>query len=452
MSSRTSTAIVLGAGIGGLLAAGVLSRYFTRVELIERDRLPSTPLPRIGVPQGPQVHAVMKRGEMAIEGILPGFRERLAAAGGTTLRVGLDLIYFEGGGWHPKNDLGFTISTQTRALLEHVIRGRLLENGNVTIREGRRFRGLMFDEDDGRVLGVEVQDDGLETVPANLVIDAMGRSSPMPGYLGDRGLGEAPVHATGISISYSTILLHVPKRWLCDPWACVLRATAPDRTRGATMTPIEGNRWLLSMVSRFGDQLPTELTDCVAFTESLETPEIFERVRHAELAVKAKRFQIPESRVTCFDQMSDYPMGLLPLGDVIGTFNPLLAQGMTIAALHAETLGAKLAAHVGLGQELNLASLAADYIPAVTELSVKAWTAGVYADMLYPATKGERPADFDDYHAFRRALRGMMLEDPEIHRLAVRVTQLLDPPSVLPRDEILARVVSESVGSCRSDV
>ena len=109
MKTKTDTAIVLGAGIGGLLATGVLSRHFKRVLIIERDRLPTTPIPRMGVPQGPQVHAVMKRGEITIEEILPGFKDQLTAAGGATVRYGLDINIYEGGGWHPNNDLGFTI-------------------------------------------------------------------------------------------------------------------------------------------------------------------------------------------------------------------------------------------------------------------------------------------------------------------------------------------------------
>jgi 2-polyprenyl-6-methoxyphenol hydroxylase-like FAD-dependent oxidoreductase len=432
------TAIVLGAGIGGLLAAGALSRHFEIVLIIERDRLPTTPEPRVGVPQGPQVHAVMKRGENAIETILPGFRQRLAAAGGTTLRVGLDMRSYEGGGWHPRRDLGFTISTQTRALLEHVIRERLLENGNVTIRERCRFRDLVLD-DDGAVVGVSVDADGLQTVAGDLVIDAMGRSSPVPGWLSAKGFGEAPSMVTGIDVSYATILFHVPEQWRGEAWARVLRATPPEHRRGATITSIDGDRWLLSMVGRFGDRPPTDLAECLTFTQGLETPEIFERIRHAKPAAKAKRFHIPDSRASRFDEMPDYPPGLLPLGDVVGTFNPMLAQGMTIAALHAETLGEKLAAHAGGGKALNLANLAAEYIPAVSQLSVGAWTAAAYADHLYPRTQGEPPADFAEHHAFRRALRRVIEVDPEIHRLAVRVQQLLEPPSVLPSEEILAR-------------
>ena len=49
---------------------------------IERGRLPTIPLPRIGVSQGPQTYAVIKRGEMAIEAILRGLLDRLAVAGG----------------------------------------------------------------------------------------------------------------------------------------------------------------------------------------------------------------------------------------------------------------------------------------------------------------------------------------------------------------------------------
>ena len=89
------------------------------------------------------MYAVMKRGEMVIEVIFRGFLDRLAVAGGTAFRVGPDMVRFDSGGWHPRNDLGFTISTQTqtqtRALLEHVIRPRLLENGNVVIRERGAF-------------------------------------------------------------------------------------------------------------------------------------------------------------------------------------------------------------------------------------------------------------------------------------------------------------------------
>jgi glycine/D-amino acid oxidase-like deaminating enzyme len=42
-------AIVIGAGMGGLLAARALAEHYDRVTVIERDELPEAPEPRKGV-------------------------------------------------------------------------------------------------------------------------------------------------------------------------------------------------------------------------------------------------------------------------------------------------------------------------------------------------------------------------------------------------------------------
>lgn len=42
-TTRSSHVVVIGAGIGGLLAARVVSEFFDRVTVVERDALPDTP-------------------------------------------------------------------------------------------------------------------------------------------------------------------------------------------------------------------------------------------------------------------------------------------------------------------------------------------------------------------------------------------------------------------------
>jgi len=44
-------AVIVGAGLGGLSAAGVLSDYFDEVRILDRDELPDGTIPRPGVPQ-----------------------------------------------------------------------------------------------------------------------------------------------------------------------------------------------------------------------------------------------------------------------------------------------------------------------------------------------------------------------------------------------------------------
>ena len=50
------TALVIGGGFAGMLAARVLADFFRRVIVFEKDLLADDPRPRRGVPQGPHIH------------------------------------------------------------------------------------------------------------------------------------------------------------------------------------------------------------------------------------------------------------------------------------------------------------------------------------------------------------------------------------------------------------
>ena len=60
MTDKRGSVVVLGAGMGGLVAARVLADHYARVTIIERDRLPAEG-PRKGVPQGRHVHGLLAR-------------------------------------------------------------------------------------------------------------------------------------------------------------------------------------------------------------------------------------------------------------------------------------------------------------------------------------------------------------------------------------------------------
>src|ERR1700726_303882 len=55
-------AVVIGASLAGLCAARVLSDFYDRVTVFERDELPDGPANRAAVPQGRHVHMLMARG------------------------------------------------------------------------------------------------------------------------------------------------------------------------------------------------------------------------------------------------------------------------------------------------------------------------------------------------------------------------------------------------------
>src|SRR5271155_2227629 len=74
-------AVVLGASMGGLLAARVLADFFETVTVVERDLLPDDPAVRRGVPQSRHVHVLLARGAQTFDELFPGFLDELVADG-----------------------------------------------------------------------------------------------------------------------------------------------------------------------------------------------------------------------------------------------------------------------------------------------------------------------------------------------------------------------------------
>jgi 2-polyprenyl-6-methoxyphenol hydroxylase-like FAD-dependent oxidoreductase len=82
-------AVVLGAGMAGLVAAGVLSEFYDTVTVVERDTLPDRPAHRRGIPQGRHVHVLLSRGIRILGELFPGLHDELAAAGRSSWTTGI---------------------------------------------------------------------------------------------------------------------------------------------------------------------------------------------------------------------------------------------------------------------------------------------------------------------------------------------------------------------------
>jgi NAD(P)-binding Rossmann-like domain len=116
-------ALVIGAGMSGLAAAGALANHFEQVTVLERDRLADQPSPRPGTPQCRQVHGLLTGGLEALCRIFPGLDRDLAAAGAVPIRVAADLREeLPGFDPFPRRDFGRHLFTASRPLLEHTVR------------------------------------------------------------------------------------------------------------------------------------------------------------------------------------------------------------------------------------------------------------------------------------------------------------------------------------------
>jgi 2-polyprenyl-6-methoxyphenol hydroxylase-like FAD-dependent oxidoreductase len=440
-------AVVIGAGMAGLTAAGALASCFDHVVVVERDTLPSEPVYRSGTPQARHVHALLLSGQRALSELFPGFEQDLACAGAVSLRAGLD-VRVERPGYDPfpQRDLGWSGYAASRPTIERAVRRRVESHTNTTLRQRCRVTEVLASPDGALVTGVRCEDETgtSETIPADLVVDASGRGALTLALLQSIGRPLPEETTIGIDLGYATCIFAIPDD-ASTGWKGVMTfGEAPRNSRGGLMLPLEGNRWMATIGGRHGDVPPGDTEGFLNYARALRTPTIYNAIRHAKHLDKIARYGFPESVRRHFEQLDVFPRGLLPIGDAICRFNPVYGQGMSVAALEACLLKRLLE---GPREKSDpIAGLAPAFFAEMQTLIETPWSVAIL-DFVFPETRGKRPADFETTLRFGIALTRLAAEDPAVHRLTVEVQHLLKPRSVYRDPTLMQRVFAKMAGA-----
>ena len=364
------TAIVIGGGMAGLFAANVLADHCEQVTVLERDeawsplsrptdhtantnRVPQA-AGRPGVPQSRHVHVLLLRGVQVLRKRFPGLEEALLACGAPALNWLKETAALAGGSWLPRFDsnlLGFSVS---RALLEDQVRERLRGRGNVQFLTGHRVVGLSTSRAQASVNGRRENNSGVNevrvtgavctvedetvTLHADLVVDASGRSSRLPSWLEELGYAVPQESTVNADVGYATRWYRIPENWQAD-WKMVLLATRfPDIKGGAVVQPVEGERWVVTLVGYAGDHPPTDEAGFEDFARRLIGLQVWEAISAAEPITGIGGYRRTENHWRHYERLKRWPHGVIALGDSVCAFNPVYAQGMTVSALSAELL------------------------------------------------------------------------------------------------------------------
>jgi len=436
-------AVVIGAGMGGLTAAGALADCFDQVVVLERDILPSEPAYRAGTPQARHVHALLLSGQRALGELFPGFEQDLARAGAVPLKVGLD-VRIERPGYDPfpQRDLGWFSYALSRPTIERTVRSRVESQPNTSLRQRCRVQEVLVTPNGESVTGVRFENSkgASETVAADLVVDASGRGAPTLGLLKSIGQPLPEETTIGIDLGYATCIFAIPDDAPTDWKGVMTFGQAPQNARGGLMLPLEGNRWMVTIGGRHGDVPPGDPEGFLNYAKELRTPTIYNSIRHAKRMDGVARYGFPESVRRHFERLEFFPRGLLPIADAICRFNPVYGQGMSVAALEACLLR-KLLETPGAGGD-PISCLARTFFAEVQTLIDTPWSVAVL-DFAFPDTRGQRPADFETRLKFGIALTRLAAEDPTVHKLTAEVQNLLKPRNVYLDPALVKRVFAK---------
>ena len=443
-STKGAHAVVLGGGIGGLAAAGVLARHFERVTLVERDGYPAAPAtPALPVVRphtlhGEHAHVLLAGGLCTLSRLVPDLPKWLDEAG---FPEG-DLTYhtrvaFEGR-WLPRARSGIPIRSCTRGVVELLLARDVARRDNVRVLAESKAEGLLGG---ATVRGVRVARGGAEEeIAADLVVDAMGRGSPSVEWLAAMNVPPAEEIVVDPGVVYSSCWFEPPPD-IDDDWTAL--ATLPsaprDRRMGIALR-IAADRLHCSAVE-YGRPRPLRSpAELVAHMERLCVPELHRLLRASRPVSNVSVFANTQNRWRRHGSLPWFPDGFVILGDAVCSLNPRYGQGMTVASLGADRLDGELSSYAAARGDLR--GFSRSFQESLDEALNVPWQIALMEDQQFvTASSGASPGLAQRIVA-RGAARLLQtaFSDVETYVKFMRVAHLLDAPTRMLAPGTLAKI------------
>lgn len=433
--------VVIGGSLAGLCAARVLTDFYDRVTVVERDSYPIGVADRAGVPQGRQYHYLMLRGRREFEQLFPGFNALLQEYGAPEREPGVNVAVLSAMGWSPPHRAFRLPGIQaSRALIESAVRKLFRKIMRVEVLERTEVTALAR-SDAMRCTGVETRSrdgKGGAFLTADLIVDASGGNSRAGAWLKQIGLDPPDETVVDGRYGYSSRWYRMkdgadwPREWWWTLGAN-LGPKPPAHMIIAILNQYERERWSLSLAGLNANYPPDDDAGLAELLPRLRSP-----VTAYMLDLMEPTSPFYTSRATCnrwrhYERWRTPLAGFLAIGDSAAVYNPTAGQGMSVVAMTANVLRACLEKYGASSPEL-----AHQFFTAQARAR-DPWRIAVGNDLRLPGTIGRRPWSIKMLNWYRERVT-RAAPDPVVRDRWEDVFQMLRPVSALYEPSMLTRV------------
>jgi 2-polyprenyl-6-methoxyphenol hydroxylase-like FAD-dependent oxidoreductase len=453
---RKPSILVLGGGVAGLATALALGRDGHEVTLVERDEMavgrPEDAFAwhRDGIRHFLQPHAFTPRGRQEMRATFPDVFEAIIAAGAWDLDLRPKMRDTK----PREDDDELVFLAVRRPIIEWALRQAVIREAGIRVVDRTRVTGLVTTRGTTsgipRVTGADTTSGSLA---ADLVIDAMGRGTPTPGWIAAAGVRALDERSNDCAIIYYCRYYHVlDGATLPDgPW---LPSPRGDLGYAAFSTFPGDNRTFCALVAvPPGDQPLKILRDARAFDAAVRTMPALDAWTNPETAEPITPVLPMGSLQNILRSWPDGRpsiAGLISVGDAVCHTDPVASLGLAFALIHARLLVDALR----LARDPTEVAVAFDalakpemeerfgYVSAIDATRHRLWR-GETIDY----THASGPA----YPFFGYAAAGLApLARGDLFRVLVRRNYFLDPLAVLDEDGPMQRRLEDFYAELRA--
>jgi 2-polyprenyl-6-methoxyphenol hydroxylase-like FAD-dependent oxidoreductase len=285
-----------------------------------------------------------------------------------------------------------------------------------------------------RIVGVRIMrkepSSSEETLAADLVVDAMGRSGRTPAWLEELGYERPQEDRVPVDVAYASRMIRLTPAGA--ERAGHLVGGDNGTPRGILLLAVEGGQHVLTVTGSGPENRPP--TDEPGFTDFLATaapPDVCDAVLAGESLGETTAYRFPAAVWRHYERLQRLPEGLLVIGDALCSLNPLNAQGLSVAAMEAAALGRCL----GDGRD----DLTPRFFRAAAAVVAVPWEMAAGADS--PEASGNAVKRLQT--TMMKRVMAAATRDGTVAAQLARVLVLQDPPTSLMRPRMLWRVMTK---------
>ncbi|MEU2855987.1 hypothetical protein [Streptomyces syringium] len=416
-----------------------MSDHADEVVVLEPDGLVENGIGR-GAPQREQLHALLAMGHSQLERWFPGLTNELTEAGAQLGTGAAIQFYIDGALKTEVPDL--RMIGATRSFIEAHVRRRLSDLPNVSIRAGQardliikgsRVCGVRFSSVEGTPPTSTIPDGELD---ADLVVDAMGRSTRLGTWLQHHGWDPAPLDRMRVDLGYATATFHrgneLPGTVIAHATPGPASAYQPALSEPGALAAVEGNRWTVVLAGytdyrpgRDPEEFLTRMRRCVAPLQMVAD--------QCAMDGEVKTYHFRESIRRDYTRLTRLPGGLVAVGDSVASVNPIYGQGLTLAALQASALSAYLR------RSAYPHSPAWEYFRLAGAVVSAAWQLSATADLAQPHVTGPYPQGYRLIRWVSDKITSASVIDPVVNQTFMDVLHMRAHPRNLTHPRVLLR-------------